>query len=107
MAAIHPTTFPVTAPAPVAAPPAAHVVFPDDRDEPVASGTLLERDLRRDLTLGVLIGFVSVFVAVAIPLTATMGWAYGLGVAAMAAFWCGSGFGLIAGAAAYAAKSHH
>ena len=106
MAAIHPTTFPVTA-ALVTAPLAAHVVFPDDLDEPVPSGTLLERDLRRDLTLGVLIGFVLVFTAVVIPLTITMGWAYGLGVAGMAAFWCGSGFGLIAGAAAYAAKSHH
>lgn len=103
MVAIHPTTIP----APAAAPLPAHVVFPDDLDEKVESGTLFERDLRRDLTLGVVIGVVVVFVGVLVPLTLTMGWAYGLAVAAMAAFWCGSGFGLIAGAAAYAAKSHH
>lgn len=106
MAAIHPTTLPPTA-SPVAEPLAVHVVFPDDLDEPVESGMLLERDLRRDLTLGVLAGTALVFIAVVIPLTVAMGWSYGLGVAGMAAFWCGSGFGLIAGAAAYAAKAHH
>lgn len=107
MAVTHPTPLTTAPVAAAVAPAPVHVVFPDDEDLPVEAGALLERDLRRDLTLGVLIGFVTVFVAVLIPLTATMGWAYGLGVAAMAAFWCGSGFGLIAGAAAYAAKTHH
>jgi len=106
MAVTHPTALPVTPTALVTTAPA-QVVFPDDLDEPVESGTLLERDLRRDLTLGVLVGFLVVFVAVLVPLTLTMGWAYGLGVGGMAAFWCGSGFGLIAGAATYAAKAHH
>ena len=104
MAALHPTILPTIASTPAAP---IHVVYPDAEDEPVEAGTLFERDLRRDLVMGVVIGFLLVFAAVAIPLTLTMGWAYGLGVGAMAAFWCGTGFGVIAGAAAYAAKTNH
>lgn len=106
MAVIHPSPLP-TAPAPAADQVPVHIVYPDAMDEPIETGTLLEPDLRRDLVLGVVVGFALVFVAVTIPLALSMGWAYGLGVGAMAAFWCGSGFGVIAGAAAYAAKANH
>ncbi len=62
---------------------------------------LLVRCMRNGIAGGVLVALL----AIALPLTLARGAAYGLGVGGQVAFWCGIGFGMIAGSAAYTART--
>ncbi len=85
------------------------VVVPDAPVRPSGRGSGLldlEPILVRRMGLGIVGGVLLALVAIALPLTLTVGWAWGLGVGGQAAFWCGTGFGLIAGAASSASALH-
>lgn len=82
-----------------------HVPDPSD-DAPPSTFLDLDPRLVRNLRNGIVIGFLFVLAAIAIPLGMAEGAAYGLGVGLMAAFWCGTGFGVVMGAAAYSLQTH-
>ena len=71
-----------------------------------AAGLDLDPLLLRSMRRGIVGSVLVFFVAAALPLWITQGPAFALGVGGQVAFWCGIGFGAIAGSAAYAAGGH-